>query len=413
MSYNYIKELRERYFQQTLKFLRLKETYYKKILDSKEVIKIEDFPFLSREEIFLNQQNFIIDTGKEFNLTLTGCTSEKPLLIYNSLSERERVKNFYDDNYGTSNYATLVINNGNHGNTLNSGSTNTYFLPLKFNGHFELIYNILIKGLPTPKGNVKIQKLVVGAIGLRALYNYFNEKKTKESTSLVKIEYYSSYLEENLLNKIRNFFDANISSFYGLSEFPYGIAWSCSKCSNFHFPISVLPEIKKLSKNNKEADYGELVLSSLYPFSQNQFFLRYMTGDLFMKKDYCQVYGDYGYKFLGRKIKKENSDNDTVNNSNISPIIVADILSNYEEVKRNPKPDLKAILNDINIGTLRFSIIRKHQFVLIIDCDKTLMKRFDLIKSEIIKVHKKNNIPIKNFIIQQYDNKSDLIFSGY
>lgn len=408
MFINLYQELRLRYFKETIKHLSLEDNFYTKYIKSYGCSSPNDLPLLERNTIINNSGSFILNSESPFNLTLTGCTTNKPLMIYSTASEKEEVRNYYKNQYGENRLNTLVITNGNHGNSLNSGSKNLIFLPLKFKGHFELIFSILRDGLETPNGKLQIKRLVLGAIALKALYQYALENNINEFKNLDIIEYYSSHVEEKLIRDIKDYFSVSINAFYGLSEFPYGIAGQCSSCKNFHFPVTVLPEIIESVNISKEPEYiklGELALSSLFPFTKNQFFLRYKTGDKFTKEKFCLPYGDHGYKFLGRITNDSNTF--------ISPIIVSDILSYYSKVKRNNSSDMVGVLSKTNIGTLRFLIINEGENKIIIDCEESLVGNFKEIIQKVIAAHKKNNIYISNLKMEKSDNSKNLPFLKY
>lgn len=405
MIINLYQELRLRYFKETIKYLSLEDNFYTKYIKSSVCSSPKDLPLLERNTIINNSGSFILNSESPFNLTLTGCTTNKPLLIYSTSSEKEEVRNYYKNQYGENRLNTLVITNGNHGNSLNNGSKNLIFLPLKFKGHFELIFSILRDGLDTPNGKLQIKRLVLGAIALKALYQYALENNISEIKNLDIIEYYSSHVEEKLISNIKNYFSVSINAFYGLSEFPYGIAGQCSSCKNFHFPVTVFPEIIESEHISKETKLGELALSSLFPFTKNQFFLRYKTGDKFTKEKFCIPYGDYGYKFLGRITNDSNTF--------ISPIIVSDILSYYPKVKRNNSRDMIGVLSKTNIGTLRFLIINELENKIIIDCEESLVSNFKEIIQKVITAHKKNNIYISDLKMEKSDNSKNLSFPEY
>ena len=93
----------------------------------------------------------------------------------------------------------------------------------------------------------------------------------------------------------------------------------CVACSHYHFPPSVLPEIDG-------DDIGELILSSLYPFSQVQLFLRYRTGDLLRRHEICSLYDDYGYSFVGRIKDSVSGVANDGRQAWLSPLAVAEVL---------------------------------------------------------------------------------------
>jgi len=75
---------------------------------------------------------------------------------------------------------------------------------------------------------------------------------------------------------------------------------------------------------------GELILSSLFPFSQVQLFLRYRTGDIFRRRDKCLMYDDWGYSFLGRKDFCPSVVGEAGEPAWISPLSVAEVLDTLD-----------------------------------------------------------------------------------
>jgi len=90
---------------------------------------------------------------------------------------------------------------------------------------------------------------------------------------------------------------------YSLSEFRQR-AHECIDGGHFHFASEDIPIVTEVldvkSGKNIIEGVGELVLTPLYPFVQNQLLLRYATGDL-VKIVPCEYDNTLGFRWMGRK----------------------------------------------------------------------------------------------------------------
>lgn len=149
-------------------------------------------------------------------------------------------------------------------------------------------------------GVAKRVSIIIGGITqVFLLTSYLLEKgfdfaKSPLSAILVTGE----YLPSRMRLLLEQTWGAALINRYSLSEH-FGAATSCSACGEFHFDPYIVAEILEPSSETIAIqEYGELTLTSLFPFVQQQPLIRYRTGDWFSAKQLGCPQTSYSY--IGR-----------------------------------------------------------------------------------------------------------------
>ncbi|MBF0105802.1 MAG: hypothetical protein HQM16_10805 [Deltaproteobacteria bacterium] len=122
---------------------------------------------------------------------------------------------------------------------------------------------------------------------------------------------------------------------FTMSEFP-SFAKECVDGGHYHFDeLPLITEVlDPLTNKNISSGIGEFVFTSLYPFTQEQPFIRYATGDL-VKIVPCRREKTLGFRWMGRKHNSVIWNRKNAPEGIVAMREVNDILDNYPEVQRS------------------------------------------------------------------------------
>lgn len=161
------------------------------------------------------------------------------------------------------------------------------------------------------------------------LTQYMLQRKLQIPQNIKLINLTGDFLTLRQYNYLSRVWSARINSRYSQSEI-FGGASSTRDAedfSRFVFDPQVIPELcnETITKNGNHI--GEMVLTSLYPFVQRSPFIRYATGDTFVKIK-NDINSEDEYVFLGRK-KHCLFDKKHLNKLILSSAIVLDELDEF------------------------------------------------------------------------------------
>lgn len=184
----------------------------------------------------------------------------------------------------------------------------------------------------------------------------------------------------NSLNKFyRKNLGENFTNRFGMTEI-FGGATKFENCGLFHFDAYTIFDLSNYSVEGKYL-YGDLLLSSTYPFSQKIFLLKYITGD-YVSFQYCNKCKQYGVKLLGRKKNLLFYNNKLVFSSND----LYDKLDDFEEIaKSNLFSDNIFKIDPSKLGHLRFRYYTKaYNIFLTIVLWDTIIYNHNTLRKEIL-----------------------------
>ncbi|TGP89079.1 MULTISPECIES: phenylacetate--CoA ligase family protein [unclassified Mesorhizobium] len=128
---------------------------------------------------------------------------------------------------------------------------------------------------------------IVGSFSqILVLTNYLLENGRMDlAESIRHIELTGDYLTPRWRKILASVWRCSIVDRYSLAEI-FGGATHCPLCGSYHFDPHVIPELVVPGKQEpvEAGVIGELLLTSLSPFVQYQPFIRYVSGDLFVRR---------------------------------------------------------------------------------------------------------------------------------
>lgn len=122
-----------------------------------------------------------------------------------------------------------------------------------------------------------------------------------KEVGIEKIHTTGSHVSPALRAMARACWSAEITDSYSLAEVLIGNAAQCDRRTDYHFTVTVIPEVVDpyTGERLELGEEGLLVLTTLYPFQQTMPLLRYSTGDIVsLTDDTC------GCGFEGISIRK-------------------------------------------------------------------------------------------------------------
>jgi hypothetical protein len=347
-----IQMLRCRYMEQTADFVGRHDGFYS---PHKAGLarggSLENLDTIDRGEVQRRPRDFFCRVDPPCTLYFTGATSGLPLALFRSAVEQEALADMLASLFAPppQSWVTLALEGFNHGETLPSRGEQLFTAPLIVPAHYRNAFEFLHRGIPSPTANRAVGVVRTSALTAKALLVFAIENQLDFGESLQTIVATSSHLTGYWRDRIRSFAKCEIRATYGLTEFCEGVAWECVACSRFHFPPSVFPQVDG-------EEVGELIMSSLYPFSQIQLFLRYRTGDLFRRHEICSLYDDHGYSFIGRVKDCAKVEGKGGQSAWLSPVAVAEVLDAVDLGRLANHADLQAVLDTDTPGRRLFDI---------------------------------------------------------
>lgn len=329
-----IEWIRRRHLEETSQFIRGFRHYYEPHRRPFDCGTFQDLPLIRKSTVKENPESFICRSDLSVGTFFTGSTTGAPVPLYRSEEENCQVRDVVLRLTGTTTKSTkfaIRLESFNHGAPLDRlAFSEELTVPILHKAHFENAIDFICRGAPTPTGRRWPDQLIASALGIKALHTFAEENGRSFGRGLKSIVVYSSHLTNAWRKRIGRSSGAHVTTVFGLSEFVEGNAWTCPACSNLHFPPTVFIEI------DGGGSVGELVLSSLYPYSQVQMFLRYATGDIVRRRTFCDAYGDYGYIFVGRA---QHCRQDDLGNW-VSPVAIAEALDELDVGDHADHPDV-------------------------------------------------------------------------
>ena len=354
-----ITDIKKLLIDQTLNYVKNHSPFYRSLFENIASPKLVDCPLIEKDTLRGLWGEFVSDLEREkpFIPLLTGSTSGLPLLLFTSQKEAENLRRISPtDSTGF----TLRLDSGNHGPIEVSENPNQMTLPIKFREHFQIVWDYLKSGAPTPAGIRKITRITGGVVALKRLLVYGEENQLTQTNKL-EIVCSGALLTKTWRERFMKAFNADVLELYGLAEFCQGIALKCPYQDCYHFPLTVHPEI--LPRDANDIHVGELLLSHIYPFSVVQPILRYKTGDLVLKVDQCSCGDNFGIKFLGRR-------RDLPTAYSIPISIIAEVIERKDwAVYRADSSNFKRIIKDHRLCNAVFQIIGRDDYDIVrIEC---------------------------------------------
>jgi hypothetical protein len=146
----------------------------------------------------------------------------------------------------------------------------------------------------------RFEAMLISVDNLKALTLWLLERGEKPSSFAVRsIGTSGQPLSGPWRDRLQRLWDAQLWDNYAISEVR-SAATECPTCGHLHFDqVPVVCELVDPLTGATREDWGELVLTTLFPYAQAMPLVRYRTGDVVALDDTCET-GEPGFTFLGR-----------------------------------------------------------------------------------------------------------------
>jgi len=176
-------------------------------------------------------------------------------------------------------------------------------LPLEAGRHLDLVVRFLRDGLVVNGQRYPVLGLIGSTTKLRALTTYCEaEGMAGAEFGVRRITTAAFHASGPWKRRLGDYWQAEIATAYGLTEFAEAATVGCRACGGFHLPETVHGEYLAVSSESPvEAGTARLVLTSLYPYRQAMPLIRYDTGDLVEVLPPCPLTLSCGFGLHGRR----------------------------------------------------------------------------------------------------------------
>lgn len=193
--------------------------------------------------------------------------------------------------------------NSLHGGSFGPRPPATIELPLEIPFHYQHIYKLLLESHKFARVTQRVTVLMGSLHSLNLLAHLLSKNGNTKSLALRRVFTRAWMLTKANRDFLENVFGCTVTSLFGLSEISGAQFAECQFCGGYRLPPAVYCEFvapQDLSKPAALGEVAELVLTSLYPLSSLQPYIRYATGDLVQTLT-CRAHQELSFKFVGRK----------------------------------------------------------------------------------------------------------------
>jgi phenylacetate-coenzyme A ligase PaaK-like adenylate-forming protein len=303
------RKIRNELLPSTLQHAVGESIYYRRALSKsyQQVHTLEDLvhlPILYKNVMIENLEECLCNPQPDDVLTFTSGTSGHPLVIRKSPAEIEEMRKCVDLPHAKMDKLPMILETvGNyHGPPYLFTTKNTINVPASIETHLHWIHHFLSTSFDYPGIDSRISVIRSNPETMVSLTLYFLQKNIQPRDFAIKrIAVTGSHISDRWRAFLEEQWQATIVDGYSMSEFGGNAAVQCNMCGYQHFVLPILvPEIlNPITKQPIEAGFGVMVLTSLYPFTQRQPFIRYWTDDLVECGPKC-TRDDVGFRFKGR-----------------------------------------------------------------------------------------------------------------
>lgn len=345
-----VRKIRNSLLPSTLEYAVSESRYYRRMLSDRyrEVKTVEDLgclPILDKQTMIANLEEILCHPQPDDLISFTSGTTGEILTVRRSRSECEELRKCWElliernRSKSVTQPLILEIYNVHHGLPIFPPPSNVIRIPEhhEHEGYYLWIKELLSSSFDFPGVEPQISVIRSSLTALRYLTLYFLQQDIRPcSFGIKKIATSGIYVSNRWRTFLAEQWQASIVDTYSLSEFASNGAVQCELCGYNHFVLPTLvPEIvNPVTYQPIESGIGLLVLTSLYPFSQRQPFIRYSTGDLVERGPRC-VRDDVGFRIRGRMSQSLLLTETDGLNPLILSLDVYDVLDSLPDVNRS------------------------------------------------------------------------------
>lgn len=326
--------------QATLEHARSALPYYHELFaDHRGPVALEDFPVLDAGVVCEWPDRFYhLDRFPDFILTTGGTSARRPGYFPFEYAEMElafraKLGGWEGSSLAPEGFPGLVLNlvDLQHGLVPPIGHGQPVVsLPLEVGRHLRLVVRFLRDGLLVRGRRYPVLQLIGAATKLRALTAYCEAEGFSGSEFEVqRITTAAFHTSGAWERRMREHWQADVATAYGLTEFAEATAVECGACGGFHLPEIVHVEYLPVdSIGHVEGGAYRLVLTALLPYRRTMPLIRYDTGDLVEPLPPCRLAGAPGFRLHGRRGAVLLSDDGKVL---LTPLDVLDAIDDIDE----------------------------------------------------------------------------------
>ncbi|MEM7264112.1 MAG: hypothetical protein AAF488_19150 [Planctomycetota bacterium] len=307
---------REDHLGQTLRHAIERVPFYRELaaegkLDPDD---LESFPVVDASLLSERLQDFLVLDRFPDQVLVTGGTTGRPSLVFRSVDEYERM---WERQFGIQPGEMLPIERIQNFKIFACDMTHgAYFdaphgqpllrLPFKQTLHAGIVKRFIEEGLRVDDRVLPAVSLEMEFLDLKLFTAYLlAEGVDPASSGIRKITSYGYHTPRGWRERLAKTWGAEVSTFYGLSEFNLANMREIDRETGFQIPMQVVPEIFAPDRSGpipdgEEGD-GVLVLTSLHPYIEIQPRIRYWTNDVVSRTGFNEDVGDVCYRYRGRK----------------------------------------------------------------------------------------------------------------
>lgn len=326
----------------------------------KRVEDLAKLPLLFKEDILQNFGRFHCGIQPPALIQHTTGTTGHPLQILRSFAEIAFIRSFFNDVVvdDTTSPAPIILHLADlyHGSPLGIPSR-CYTIPAGVTDDILMSNTVrLLKQKHQLTGFEDHISVITGLVPyIKTLTAYLIDSGFDFSAVKIRtIIPLCTIITPRWRKVLKETWNANVVDRYSLSEI-FGGGTLCLECSNYHFDPTVVAEVvDPVTLEVIRSGVGVLVLTSLYPFVQQQPMIRYFTGDL-VEANASSCQPDTSVRFKGRLANACSVKFGTTQRFLILPVDLYEVLDDFPDIACSERfTDLKDLRDHSSAGSLKF-----------------------------------------------------------
>jgi hypothetical protein len=298
-----------RMLEETMRYAAARVPYYRARASGGE-LRYEGLPLLDASDYRREPEQFMVLDRFPDMVLVTGGTTGTPGLVVRNVDETEMVfcaeqgidpDHVYDpaefDGFAIhlTDMAHGPLRSPAHGQPVLS-------LPIELPHHPDTIRYFLEHGLLIAGGRYRAREIIGSVTKFKVLTAWLEASDfAVDEAGIRRVVPYGFHASQYWTDRLKQYWGAEVSPLYGLTEFNLSGMTVCPACGGHHPPDTVHYEYFAPDRSGPAAEGDAvLVLTSLYPFITVMPRLRYWTNDLVRILNRCPVRDDRGFCFLGR-----------------------------------------------------------------------------------------------------------------
>lgn len=289
---SYWPRLRDCLIDLTIRMAREHTTWYSDQINPGSYVGLEELaelPLLTRQQVTENRTDFVADiTTFAFATFTTGSTDQPPLMIERSGEEQLYYSNLVAacldqlPDETTSAPLGLVGTNNSHGNVFQTRTRGQAFsVNFDQDAAFAKAAWLLNQEFQFPGLDSQISFIQGYFEQIHLLVLYLQQEGIQlPQEQIQSVSCYGMQIPSSRRSFVEDFFSSTVDDNYSLSEVHGFARYSAADQCYVYSPFAVAEVVDPWTCERVETGTGELLLTSLFPFTQRFPLIRYRTGDL-------------------------------------------------------------------------------------------------------------------------------------